>query len=114
MRAIEPLPRCSRCGAIARPNILMFGDWEWDRRRTDAQQQRMNRWFQEIGSANLVTVECGSGQAISTVRRFCEEASRARRTLIRINPREADVPPGQIGIAAGAMETLRAIDAILG
>jgi len=114
MRAMEPLPRCPRCDAIARPNILMFGDWDWDGRRTGEQQQRMNRWFEEIEGARLVTVECGSGQAISTVRRFCEAASRARGTLIRINPREADAPPGQIGIAAGALETLRAIDAIVG
>jgi len=29
-------PHCPRCGATARPNILMFGDWGWDSRRTDA------------------------------------------------------------------------------
>ena len=23
----NPMPRCPRCGALARPNILMFGDW---------------------------------------------------------------------------------------
>ncbi len=114
MRALEPLPRCPRCGAIARPNILMFGDWDWDGRRTSEQQQRMNRWFQEIRGARLVTVECGSGRAIATVRRFCEDSARYNGVLIRINPREADVPAGQIGIAAGALETLRAIDTFLG
>lgn len=113
MRAVGPLPRCPQCGAIARPNILMFGDWEWDGRRTAGQQEKLNRWLQEIGRANLVTVECGSGQAISTVRRFCEEAARFNGALIRINPRDADVPNGQISIAAGALDTLRAIDAIL-
>src|SRR5262249_16202835 len=30
MRAREPLPACPKCGALARPNILMFGDWGWD------------------------------------------------------------------------------------
>ena len=30
MRAIEPLPACPGCGALARPNILMFGDGVWD------------------------------------------------------------------------------------
>jgi NAD-dependent SIR2 family protein deacetylase len=113
MRAVGQLPSCPRCGAIARPNILMFGDWDWDERRTGEQQQRLNRWFQEIRSANLVIVECGSGQAISTVRHFCEDAAGPDGTLIRINPREAEVPSGQIGIAAGALETLQAIDAIL-
>ena len=35
-RAREPLPRCPRCGAMARPNILMFGDWSWVEDRTEA------------------------------------------------------------------------------
>ena len=26
-RASEPLPRCPECGALARPNVLMFGDY---------------------------------------------------------------------------------------
>jgi len=30
MRARPPLPTCPRCGALARPNILMFGDGDWD------------------------------------------------------------------------------------
>ncbi|MBN1566897.1 MAG: NAD-dependent protein deacetylase [Acidobacteria bacterium] len=113
MRAVGKLPCCPRCGATARPNILMFGDWDWDERRTGEQQQRLNRWLQEIRGANLAIVECGSGQTISTVRRFCEEVSRPDGTLIRINPREAEVPAGHIGIAAGALETLQAIDAII-
>ena len=29
MRARPPLPACPRCGAVARPNILMFGDGFW-------------------------------------------------------------------------------------
>ena len=70
----------------------------------------MYSWLREVRGTRLVVVECGSGQAISTVRHFCEGASSSSGTLIRINPREACVPAGQIGIAAGALETLRAID----
>jgi NAD-dependent SIR2 family protein deacetylase len=110
MRAVGSLPSCPQCGAIARPNILMFGDWEWDETRTGEQQQRLNLWLQEIRDARLAVVECGSGQAISTVRHFCEKASASNGTFIRINPREAGVPAGHIGIAAGALETLQAID----
>jgi hypothetical protein len=91
----------------------MFGDWEWDERRTGEQQQHLNRWLREIRGARLITVECGSGQAIATVRHFCEDASRSGGTLIRINPREPGVPAGHIGIAAGALETLQAIDEML-
>jgi NAD-dependent SIR2 family protein deacetylase len=114
MRAVGPLPACPRCHAVARPNILMFGDWEWDGGRTSEQQRRLNLWLREIRGANLAVVECGSGQAISTVRRFCESVSVFDGVLIRINPREPGVPSGQIGIAAGALETLRSIDAVLG
>jgi NAD-dependent SIR2 family protein deacetylase len=110
MRAVGALPSCPKCGAVARPNILMFGDWGWDSARTGEQERRLNRWLQEIDGSRLVAVECGSGQAISTVRHFCETAIRSGGTLIRINPREPAVPEGQIGIAAGALETLQAID----
>jgi hypothetical protein len=57
-----------------------------------------------------VVVECGSGEAISTVRHFCEWIAASNCTLIRINPREPSVPSGHIGIAAGALETLQKID----
>jgi NAD-dependent SIR2 family protein deacetylase len=110
MRAAGSLPSCPKCGALARPNILMFGDWGWDERRTGEQQWLLNRWLQEIRNARLVAVECGSGQAISTVRSFCERVSAPNGILIRINPREPAVPAGHIGIAAGALETLEAID----
>ena len=113
MRAVGPLPSCPKCGATARPNILMFGDWEWDGSRTGEQQQRLSVWFQEIRKVRLVTIECGSGQAISTVRNFCERTSSSNGALIRINPREPGVPEGQIGIAAGALETLQSIEEIL-
>ncbi len=29
IRARQPLPQCIRCGGLARPNVLMFDDWEW-------------------------------------------------------------------------------------
>ena len=37
----SPLPRCPACGGLARPNILMFDDWEWIAERTARQQQRL-------------------------------------------------------------------------
>ena len=40
-------------------------------------------------------------------------ASRSNASLIRINPREPQVPSRQIGISAGALESLETIDAKL-
>src|SRR5262249_5078590 len=67
MRAVPPLPSCPRCGALARPNILMFGDWSWDSAWTDAQIRRMDQWIESLSGAHLVLIECGAGGAIPTV-----------------------------------------------
>jgi NAD-dependent SIR2 family protein deacetylase len=114
MRAQPPLPACPSCGALARPNILMFGDGEWDESRTAQQQRRLEAWLRSIDGAKLVIVECGAGTAVPTVRWFSEERStRDNARLVRINVREADVSDGQIGVAMGALEALRAIDRLL-
>ncbi len=51
MRAVPPLPACPRCGVLARPNILMFGDAEWDSSQSDAQHRRLGRWIQTLDRA---------------------------------------------------------------
>jgi NAD-dependent SIR2 family protein deacetylase len=112
-RAAEPLPACPRCGALARPNILMFGDFEWDGSDSAAQSARLKTWLQPVAAARapLAIVEFGAGKAVPTIRRFCEQTARQYGcTLVRINPREGDVPAGQVSIALGALEALRAID----
>jgi hypothetical protein len=108
-RATGQLPRC-RCGALARPNILMFGDRGWDSRRSDAQAARLEDWLEK--AERLVVVECGAGTAIPTVRRFGETLAAERGArLIRLNAREPEVPDGQIGLAMGARAALEAIAA---
>jgi NAD-dependent SIR2 family protein deacetylase len=110
MRAIPPLPACPRCGALARPNVLMFGDWGWDSSRTDPQHRRMDAWLRALAGARLVIVELGAGKAVPTVRITCEDiARRCRGTLIRINLREPDVPAGHLSLPRGALDALRAI-----
>jgi NAD-dependent SIR2 family protein deacetylase len=114
MRAIHPLPSCPGCGALARPNILMFGDWGWNSARTDIQTRRLHSWIDSLDGARLVVIECGAGQAIPTVRITCENiVRRLGGTLVRINLREPDVPPGHVSLPVGALEALRALDAYL-
>ncbi len=115
-RARPPLPVCSGCGALARPNVLMFGDYGWDDERTSAQEARLSSWLSNVGQASgrLCIIECGAGTAVPTVRMTSERiAARLRANLVRINVREPEVPAGQIGIAAGARSALQAIDAAL-
>jgi NAD-dependent SIR2 family protein deacetylase len=115
MRAREPLPICPHCGALARPNILMFNDWSWESSRTSMQQSGLNAWLRQVGNSPTVIIECGAGTAIPTVRRFCEEAADSPgRSLIRINLREPEVPEGHLALAMGALEGLRYIDKGLG
>jgi NAD-dependent SIR2 family protein deacetylase len=110
--AEDPLPICRRCGSIARPNVLMFGDWLWNPRRTEAQGQRFSRWLQDLRekSLKLVIVEVGAGRSIPTVRHTSEYVSRLLdATLIRINPRDHDVPAGHLSIPAGGAGGIRSI-----
>jgi NAD-dependent SIR2 family protein deacetylase len=106
-RHIGPLPRCQRCGAIARPNILMFWDAAWLSSRADAQAARLAGWLASV--KRPVVVEVGAGTALPTVRRFSE---RHGPRVIRINAREPQIDPALgIGIEGRAVDILSAIDA---
>jgi NAD-dependent SIR2 family protein deacetylase len=110
MRARPPLPACPECGELARPNILMFGDWEWMPARSESQWRRLEAWLGAL-TGKLVVVECGAGTAVPTVRSFCERLTRAAdATLIRLNVREPDVPRGHVGLAVRALDGLRALE----
>jgi NAD-dependent SIR2 family protein deacetylase len=113
-RAREPLPRCPRCGLLARPNILMFGDSLWISERTDQQMDRLYGWLARVGFENLAVVEMGAGTAIPSVRRLSEKMLARGAALVRINPRESGGPSGTISLACGALDGLRAIDDALG
>ncbi|MFL9906772.1 SIR2 family NAD-dependent protein deacylase [Paraburkholderia sp. RL17-337-BIB-A] len=105
-RLTNPFPRCSRCSALARPNVLMFGDWAWLESRTERQQARLKYWLGSI--ERLVVVEIGAGTGLSTVRRFSE---RHGPRVIRINAREPAIDgPKGVGIQGRAVEVLSALN----
>jgi NAD-dependent SIR2 family protein deacetylase len=103
----EP-PSCPHCGALARPNILMFGDWQWNERRSLLQQQGLERWLAEV--ERLVCIEIGAGSNIPTVRQFSEQCGGR---LIRINPGEPQVPAGGTGLALGGLAGISALHAAM-
>ncbi len=108
-RTVSPLPKCPDCGRMMRPNILMFGDWNWIADRTDAQSMALQRWLDERQerAERIVVLEFGAGKAVPTVRIFSEQiAQRYEASLIRVNPRDNDVPPGAISIAEGALTAI--------
>ena len=105
-RLISPLPRCPACTGIARPNILMFGDWGWVDTRQQEQYARYARWRKTVKKP--VVIEIGAGTDIPSVRHFTESQ---RCPLIRINPREPEVPGTRdVGIACGALDALRELN----
>ena len=114
MRAVGELPRDPVSGKLARPNVLMFGDFGWNSRVSDAQQERYQQWLAALNGRQLVVIELGAGTAVPTVRIHSESlVQRMKARLIRINLREAWVPEGQIGLAGGALAGLTAIQAAL-
>lgn len=113
LKALGQLPACPACRGLARPNILMFGDFGWTPNRTDQQTVRYQQWLRTLQQqeARLVIIELGAGTAVPTVR--YESEGRARRQsgqLIRINPRDTEAPRGSLVIPGGALAALQAID----
>ncbi|TCO58009.1 SIR2 family NAD-dependent protein deacylase [Actinocrispum wychmicini] len=109
MRATGDLPACPGCAGLARPNILMFGDYDWDPTRSEAILASVSKW--RAAQADLVVIEIGAGHAVPTVRRMSELASARTGALIRINPREPEVRHGRgVPLAMGALAALSELD----
>jgi NAD-dependent SIR2 family protein deacetylase len=105
-----PLPACRHCGALARPNVLMFNDGAWLDARTEAQYERFEAWLAQ--ARRLVVVELGAGTDVPSVRRMGESRDAP---LVRINPREPQVRSARdVGIPAGALAALRRLRQHLG
>lgn len=115
MRACQPLPRCSGCGEVSRPNILMFGDWAWLPDRTRIQEHAFEQFVSQNKGRRVAVIEMGAGSAIPTIRATSERIgwSLEHATVIRINPREPEIKAPHISVRCGALEGLRTIDAML-
>ncbi|HSN16566.1 MAG TPA: Sir2 family NAD-dependent protein deacetylase [Anaeromyxobacteraceae bacterium] len=113
MRATRT-PRCPACGAVARPNILMFGDYGWVADRTYEQQRRLDAFAETAVDDRTVVVEMGAGTSIPTIRHASERLGGRGGRVVRINPREPQIGPEHVSIPTGALEGLTAIDLALG
>jgi NAD-dependent SIR2 family protein deacetylase len=113
MRALH-IPLCIRCGDVARPNVLMFGDFSWMSVRTDRQESLFGMFLEENTGREMVVVEMGAGTAIPTIRALSERLGRRRGvTVVRINPREPWIDAPHLSISDGALAGLTAIGAML-
>lgn len=108
------VPRCIHCGGVARPNILMFGDYGWINGRTARQQRNFDEFLADARGRRAVVVELGAGTAIPTIRYLTEEVGSLHQAVaIRINPREAQIGAPHISLACGALEGLAGIKSCL-
>lgn len=107
------LPLCPYCSGLARPNVLMFGDGAWLDARYDQQFTRMAHWLES--TRRLVVIEIGAGTSVTTVRHLSDRLVRQfNARLVRINPREPGVDMAlDVGIGAGALQTLQAIEQMI-
>ena len=103
------LPACPGCRGLARPNLLMFGDWGWRGERYDAQAARLARWLSRV--ERPVVIEIGAGTAVPSVRHFSQQVvARHGGQILRLNPREPAVAASLgIGLGVGALEALQAL-----
>lgn len=110
---LSAMPTCPHCGGMARPNVMMFNDWDWLEHRQAQQAERMERWLS--GVSRPVVVEIGAGTAIPSVRRFSQRViQELSGRLVRINPREFTVTSRlDVGLASGANHALMEIDRVM-
>lgn len=79
--AFGDLPKCPACGALARPNLLMFYDYEWLSERYDEQERRFRRYVSE--TKKCVVIEIGAGTNLPSLRYL---SASLKHPVIRINP----------------------------
>jgi hypothetical protein len=118
-------PRCVRCGGVARPSILMFGDGAWV--EDGVALDRWEAWREALVALappkgyRVVVLEVGCGGNVTTVRMGSEDLVRELRsagacaTLVRINPElpladDETLQPATLSILSTGLAAVRAID----
>ena len=114
MRSIN-VPKCPECQRVARPNILMFGDYSWLAKRSSIQEESFDEFLQDNNNKRMVVIEIGAGSSIPTIRNLSEQlGQRPQTTVLRINPREPHIRAPHFSFAGGAVEVLTQIqDALI-
>jgi NAD-dependent SIR2 family protein deacetylase len=114
LQAFGELPHCPECGAVARPNVLMFNDDAWIADRTFEQQERYTDWLAGLRGKRVVIIECGAGTAIPTIRLAAQRtAETSFATLIRVNPTPAEGDESAVVLRLPALQALTRIQQAL-
>lgn len=111
-RWVGDLPSCPHCGALARPNILMFNDSSWVATRSEQQEQRLAAWLSSVHAP--VVLEVGAGTGPSAIRSDAVRTAKLRKgQLIRINPTSTEEENADVVLTMPALRALKAMERIL-
>ena len=114
---INDFPTCPHCGGMARPNILMFGDWHWQSQMQDEKERKLMAWLKQVN--NLAIIELGAGTAVPSVRNFSERLINhpvnESVSLLRVNLREPQVldKSNCFGVSVGALDSLMLLNKVI-
>ncbi|TVR48689.1 MAG: NAD-dependent deacetylase [Planctomycetota bacterium] len=109
-------PLCPHCGAVARPNLMMFGDAFWISDDMAAAEQAFRAFIDQHRGPGLLVIEVGAGTTIPTMRNMGEWLMlEYEARLLRINPADdadqGDWHPRLCTIRQGAATALPALAA---
>jgi NAD-dependent SIR2 family protein deacetylase len=115
LRADGELPRCVRCGGLARPNVRTEAEENWSPGRSTMQQVLFRAWVRSLTRGGFVVLELGTDGDDLSVRPIAEQlAGAARVPLVRINDRETAAPPNALLLSGGVPATLEALAGAMG
>lgn len=107
---ISSYPTCPKCGAVARPNILMYGS-SMLYERVSTQEDNYEAFMERNGEGPTVVIEIGAGTWVPTMRQLSERLGRRSECkVIRINPGAPHISAPHFSCAAGALTALQSIE----
>ena len=98
---------------LARPNIKMFTDDTWLPDRTVVQREKFDEFFESLADdIKLVVIEIGCGESVPKIRKISEELVdlKKKATLVRINPKDWNIPEEHVLLPLGGLEAITKID----
>ncbi len=104
--------RCPECAELLRPNILLYGDGEFNGSIVDTQERAFENYLSllEDSEKRVCVLEVGAGKAIPSIRYEAKKvAKRFMTKVIRINPEPHQHQYGVYHLSVGAEDGLRAL-----
>lgn len=103
----DDLPHCPYCGALARPNVLIFQDSTFVRKRLIEQKAAYDNFLEQHKGRNTLIIEIGVGVKIKTIRRFSEKFFQQKNArVLRINPHFSEIASPHLALPFKAKAVL--------